>query len=49
MRVALTGHRAERLGLPENEADDAWKKIEEWIVKQLFQMIEVCYLERERI
>lgn len=47
MRVALTGHRAERLGLPENEADDAWEKIEEWIVKQLFKMNEVCYLERE--
>ncbi len=49
MRVALTGHRPKRLGLPENEADDAWEKIEEWIVKQLFKMNEVCYLERERI
>ena len=27
MRVALTGHRPKRLGLPENEADDAWEKI----------------------
>lgn len=49
MRVALTGHRPERLGLPENEADDAWEKIEEWIVKQLFKMYEVCYLERENL
>ena len=49
MRVALTGHRPERLGLPENEADDVWEKIEEWIVKQLFKMYEVCYLERENL
>ena len=49
MRVALTGHKPKRLGLPENEADDAWEKIEEWIVKQLFKMNEVCYLERENL
>ena len=49
MRVALTGHRPKRLRLPENEADDAWEKIEEWIVKQLFKMNEVCYLERENL
>lgn len=49
MKVALTGHRPKRLGLPENEADDAWEKIEEWIVKQLFKMYEVCYLERENL
>lgn len=49
MRVALTGHRAERLGLPENEDDDAWEKIEGWIIKQLFKMIEVCYLDGENL
>ncbi len=29
MKVALTGHRPQRLGLPEDETDNAWEKIEE--------------------
>ena len=49
MRVALIGDRPERLGLPEDEADDAWEKIEGWIIEQLFKMIEVCYLNRENL
>lgn len=47
MRVALTGHRPQRLGLPEDESDIAWKKIEEWIIEQLFKMNEVSYLNEK--
>lgn len=32
MKVALTGHRPQRLGLPEDELDDKWEKIRDWIV-----------------
>ena len=27
MKVALTGHRPQRLGLPEDETDKKWSKI----------------------
>lgn len=27
MRIALTGHRPQRLGLPEDETDEKWSKI----------------------
>lgn len=49
MRIALTGHRPQRLGLPEDETDNAWEKIEEWITKQLFEMNEVSYLNGENL
>ena len=49
MRVALTGHRPQRLGLPEDESDIAWKKIEEWIIEQLFKMNEVSYLNGKNL
>lgn len=43
MKVALTGHRPQRLGFPEDEMDNAWEKIEEWITKQLFKINEVSF------
>ena len=49
MKVALTGHRPQRLGLPEDESDIAWKKIEEWIIEQLFKMNEVSYLNGKNL
>lgn len=49
MKVALTGHRPQRLGLPEDETDNAWEKIEEWITKQLFKINEVSYLSGENL
>lgn len=38
MKVALTGHRPQRLGLPEDIGDKRWDKIETWIIKQLFKL-----------
>ena len=49
MKVALTGHRPQRLGLPEDEMDDRWDKIDTWIVKQPFQMYQVTYIENENL
>lgn len=31
MKVALTGHRPQRLSLPEDEKDEKWKAIEYWL------------------
>ena len=31
MKVALTGHRPQRLSLPEDEKDEKWKSIEYWL------------------
>ena len=41
MKVALTGHRPQRLGLPEDIEDDAWEPIETWILKQLVGLYKV--------
>lgn len=31
MRIALTGHRPQRLGLPDDESDIKWAEIGHWI------------------
>lgn len=31
MRVALTGHRPQRLGLPDDENSHEWDNISDWI------------------
>lgn len=49
MRVALTGHRPERLGLSKDEMDDTWKKIRDWIINQLFKAYEASYLSDEKL
>lgn len=41
MKVALTGHRPQRLGLPENIEEDAWEPIETWILKQLVELYKI--------
>lgn len=37
MRIALTGHRPQRLGLSEDECDESWSAISEWICHQLIE------------
>lgn len=41
MRVALTGHRPQRLGLPEDELDIKWAKIGHWIMNQILDVSDV--------
>lgn len=38
MKVALTGHRPERLGLSNDEGDHEWKDIREWLIKQFVEI-----------
>ena len=38
MRVALTGHRPQRLGLPEDLCDIVWDKLETWLMKELVEL-----------
>lgn len=38
LRVALTGHRPQRLGLPEDELDIKWSKIGHWIMNQILDI-----------
>lgn len=35
MKIALTGHREERLGLPRDVSDIQWETIENWIASQI--------------
>lgn len=35
LKVALTGHRPQRLGLPNDELDVRWKEIGKWISNQI--------------
>ena len=42
MRVALTGHRPQRLGLPEDETDEKWIPIQHWIIDELSNFIKTC-------
>ena len=41
MKVALTGHRPQRLGLPEDELDIKWSKIGHWIMNQILDASDV--------
>ena len=38
MRVALTGHRPQRLGLPEDVCDIVWDKLETRLMKELVEL-----------
>lgn len=42
MRVALTGHRPQRLGLPDDETDEKWIPIQHWIIDELSNFIKIC-------
>ena len=35
MKVALTGHRPQRLGLPEDETNKEWRQIRDWVIDTL--------------
>lgn len=41
MRVALTGHRPQRLGLPDDELDIKWARIGCWIFNQILDVSDV--------
>lgn len=49
MMVALTGHRPQRLGMPDDELDNKWKEIGDWIVKNLIQMRQRAILEYDEL
>lgn len=42
MKVALTGHRPQRLGLPEDELDDKWLTIARWLHSVYMMLNEEC-------
>ena len=41
MRIALTGHRPQRLGLPDDELDIKWARIGHWILNQILDVSDV--------
>lgn len=49
MKVALTGHRPQRLGLPEDIGDERWDKIETWLIKQLFELYRMATSNGEKL
>ena len=49
MRVALTGHRPQRLGLPDDETADGWEYIAGWLSQQIIKITEVSLLEGEKV
>lgn len=49
MRVALTGHRPQRLGLPDDETSDKWKYITGWLSQQIIKIAEVSLIEDETV
>lgn len=49
MKVALTGHRPQRLGLSEDELDKSWNKIGDWMTNQILKMLEVSTLQGENL
>ena len=42
IKVGVTGHRNQRLGLPEDEASKAWEHIRCWISHELSKCIKIC-------
>ena len=42
MKVGVTGHRNQRLGLPEDEASKEWEHIRCWISHELSKCIQIC-------
>ena len=42
MKVGITGHRNQRLGLPEDETDEKWTPIQFWIIDELSKFIKTC-------
>ena len=42
MRIALTGHRPQRLGFSENELDEKWNKIDKWLTEEILLFLEEC-------
>lgn len=49
MKVALTGHRPQRLGMPDDELDDKWDEIGNWIRNNLIQMLQTTLLEDDSL
>ena len=49
MRIALTGHRPQRLGLPDDETSDKWEYIIDWLSQQIIKIVEVSLIEDETV
>lgn len=49
MRIALTGHRPHRLGLPDDENSDKWKYIIGWLSQQIIKIAEVSLIKDEAV
>ena len=42
MKIGVTGHRNQRLSLPEDETDEKWTPIQFWIIDELSKFIKTC-------
>ena len=49
MRVALTGHRPQRLGLPEDEISIEWNCIIGWLTQQMIKITEISLIRDETV
>ena len=49
MKIALTGHRPQRLGLPEDETNDKWQQISDWILHQLIEANKLSVIKNESL
>lgn len=49
MRVALTGHRPQRLGLPDDETSIEWDNIVCWVGKQIIKINESNFIKDEDV
>ena len=47
MKIGITGHRNQRLGLSEDEASKEWEDIRCWIAHELSQYIQTCAEKNE--
>ena len=47
MKIGITGHRNQRLNLPEDENDSAWRPIKRWLILELNIFKELCTLSNE--
>lgn len=47
MKIALTGHRPQRLDLPEDELSSEWKNINNWLTEQIVKYFEKGIIEND--
>lgn len=49
MKIGVTGHRNQRLSLPEDETDEKWTPIQFWIIDELSKFIKTCADNNEHL